>query len=837
MNNSIINILCKIICSLLFALGIFFLRSSMMLNAQSPRPTLEKLAKGAHKTLMAGISPNGRYAFVSTADENTETTFTISDTQDPQRKLSKKNVSKHFFISKDILLLLSGNTLTKIELPSQKELEIQHVKNIEFLESGQLLLHYDGTRNNLLEILDRDFSVRQQIGSVIRWQNTEDELIVFQNEGGKKNLLKVSGDGKFYTTIWSSVHEVYTMAAFKGKKGEYIVGVSTPKALKTFYVRKDLTSIELNDPAIMDYDHLTINSSSDRDAVLLRLSKKLPLNDELVSIWYGNKKDLGEYIYNERVITNVLWYPKENLAVILDPNFTDYTAVGLSNMFLRVKIDRNKVDIKDGFHGVNEDEIHLWNSKTGVDHLLGKDGGYMYFDKEGKNLLFYSQNHWKILNTDTLGERRIDMPGYAEPYFSSAGTILWCSKGDLWEQNLSNLKNKKLLSVEFDNIEILNKVRKSTEAGLRRMHQYVDRENILILASNENSISSTYFAVDTNKKIEVIPETTDRIQFFKTSEDGKTFVWTAENYNKTPVLMSKDRSSPAKKICSTNTEDHRAGLISKKILHYKGVNNEDLRSTLFLPPDFDAESKYPVVLSIYEKLDQITNKYVLPTFKNTKEINVRFLLESGYLVLLPDINYGEAGPVRSALYCINNVLDELQKVEQADMKRVGLMGQSFGGYETNFIATQSDRFAAYISGASVADLIHLYYAYNYNFKSPDYYRIEEGQFRMFDTFENNKQKYFDNNPLYHASKVKAPMLLWTGTHDQNIQTEETRSFYNALRKYRKPVVALFYTGEGHSLGTMQAQRDFTLRALDWFDYFLQDKQGIPWIDKQMKDAL
>ncbi|AZA64396.1 hypothetical protein EG345_06515 [Chryseobacterium carnipullorum] len=124
---------------------------------------------------------------MATADENTtETTFTISDTQNPQRKFSKKNVSKHFFISKNILLLLSGNTLTKIDLPSQKELEIQHVKNIEFLESGQLLIHYDGTRNNLLEILDRDFSVRQQIGSVIRWQSIEDELIVFQNESGKR---------------------------------------------------------------------------------------------------------------------------------------------------------------------------------------------------------------------------------------------------------------------------------------------------------------------------------------------------------------------------------------------------------------------------------------------------------------------------------------------------------------------------------------------------------------------------------------------------------------------------------------------------------------------------
>ncbi|MFX6717058.1 prolyl oligopeptidase family serine peptidase, partial [Acinetobacter baumannii] len=83
----------------------------------------------------------------------------------------------------------------------------------------------------------------------------------------------------------------------------------------------------------------------------------------------------------------------------------------------------------------------------------------------------------------------------------------------------------------------------------------------------------------------------------------------------------------------------------------------------------------------------------------------------------------------------------LSTIPQADMKRVGLIGQSFGGYETNFIAGHTDRFAAYISGASISDIIHTSYSFNYNFHSPDYWRYEEGQFRMNTDFVNNSKKY------------------------------------------------------------------------------------------------
>ena len=105
-------------------------------------------------------------------------------------------------------------------------------------------------------------------------------------------------------------------------------------------------------------------------------------------------------------------------------------------------------------------------------------------------------------------------------------------------------------------------------------------------------------------------------------------------------------------------------------------------------------------------------------------------------------------------------------------------------------------------------------------------------------FSADKSLYFKNNPGYHAEKVNAPVLLWSGLEDKNVTSDHSMAFYNALRRNRKVVVALFYKGEGHNLQNEQAQFDLTGRIMDWFDYFLKGNAECEWISKGIsrKDA-
>lgn len=808
-------------------------------SAQTPRPVLDSLASKSESVLDLEMSPTGRYAIISKSHESREPSLTISDTKNPLSKIVKSGISKYFFVKDDMILMQKGNIAYRIDLCTKKETLITNVQNIGTVEGSDLfLIHFDSTRNNELEIYDKNLNLRKTIQSVSRWTVTKDETIVFTSIFNEKKLVRLNADNGSVKEIWSSQENVYNIVKADIQIGGYIITYVTEVGLRTFWTDGNNRRIELQSPSLQHYDHIIVNKSSDPKAVFLTVSKKIPSDNQIVSLWYGNEQDLKIYTQGERKLTHFLWYPDENRIVILDTDYKGYSAIGQTGNFLRVKTDRTKADVMEGFHGINKDDVYLWNSITGKDIPLRKDLGFLYIDPTGRYLLSIQEDSWQLFDTECLQGRFIDMPKEAVPYFTTEHSILWCKTNEVWEQSILQLDKKRLFYAPWaDHMGIINRKKESTDAGTDRMFHYTyQKDNLIICAGNKNENTVSYISLKGKTKKVIVPETTDRINKFKIGGNNNQYIWSSENYNRIPRVVKSSLKQPDTVIDILNRQDVKAEQIKRVIINYKDSNDRDLKASVFFPPDFNPEKKYPVVLSIYEKQQEFANRFLLTTMKNGRGINVRLLLESGYIVMLPDITYGDQGPGLSVLLCVNHALDALSAIPQVDMKKVGLMGQSFGGYETNFIAANSERFAAFISGASVSDIIHTSYSFNYNFQSPDYWRYEEGQFRMNTSFVNNNKKYFDNNPLYQASQVQAPMLLWTGTADKNVDQEETRTLFNVLRKYRKPVIALFYKDEGHSLSAKNAQTDLSLRVLDWFDYFLQNKKNIAWISKQMKEA-
>ena len=275
------------------------------------------------------------------------------------------------------------------------------------------------------------------------------------------------------------------------------------------------------------------------------------------------------------------------------------------------------------------------------------------------------------------------------------------------------------------------------------------------------------------------------------------------------------------------SENNAIFSLRQEIISYTNSDGMPLKGILYYPLNYNPSEKYPMVVHIYEKQRHYSNLYPYPSYNDETGFNIRLLLEKGYFVYLPDIliQWGK-GPGLNALDCVNHALDAIAGNPLIDTDNVGLIGHSFGGYETDFIATHSGRFAAYVSGSGHSDILRDYYSFNYGFLRPDLVRIEANQYKMGVPFSGNKELYFRNNPINYAEQVTAPVLLWSGTEDQNVTSDNTMAFYIALRRNGKTVTALFYKGEGHGLQTQQAQFDLTSRTLDWFDYFLKDETEI-----------
>lgn len=152
----------------------------------------------------------------------------------------------------------------------------------------------------------------------------------------------------------------------------------------------------------------------------------------------------------------------------------------------------------------------------------------------------------------------------------------------------------------------------------------------------------------------------------------------------------------------------------------------------------------------------------------------------------------------------------------------GLYGHSFGGYETNFIISQTNIFAAAVSGAGVSDIISMYFNISRNaYFQTDMWRFENQQFRIGKSLYDDKEAYVSNSPIMHAENVKTPLLLWAGKNDRIIPWNQSITYYLALRKLGVITEMLVYPDEDHSLEKPDNQKDLSRRMMAWFDHLLK----------------
>jgi dipeptidyl aminopeptidase/acylaminoacyl peptidase len=239
-----------------------------------------------------------------------------------------------------------------------------------------------------------------------------------------------------------------------------------------------------------------------------------------------------------------------------------------------------------------------------------------------------------------------------------------------------------------------------------------------------------------------------------------------------------------------------------------------------------------MIVYIYEKQTAIRHRYVNPTLLNGSILNASIFASQGYFVLYPDIVYTVGSPGFSATDCVTAATRAAMAMAPIDKNKIGLIGHSFGGYETNFIVTQTDLFAAAIAGSSLSDFISGYLSVNWDTKNTNSWRYEFQQMRMGKTLFENYEGFQRNSPINFVSNVITPLLTYTGTEDTNVNPYQTMEFYLALRRLKKEHVMLLYPKENHTMQGRENQIDLTNKISEWFGYYLKEEKKPQWFEPQ-----
>ncbi len=316
------------------------------------------------------------------------------------------------------------------------------------------------------------------------------------------------------------------------------------------------------------------------------------------------------------------------------------------------------------------------------------------------------------------------------------------------------------------------------------------------------------------------------------AEEADVFMYTRETNEQHPDVYLAGADLKGKQVTSANQQQQDYAWSSgSRLVDYEGIDGKKLQAALYLPANYQSGKSYPTIVYIYEKLSSQLNLYSPP---RTGGFSRSIYNSRGYAVLMPDIEYRLDDPGRSAVECVLPALKAAVKTGVVDPERVGLHGHSWGGYQTAFLITQTDKFKAAVAGAPLTNLISMYSSIYWNSGSANQPIFEASQGRFTAGYWEKLDAYTRNSPVYFAKRVTTPLLLLHNDEDGAVDWNQGIEYFNALRRLKKPVVMLQYKGENHGLAKPENRRDYSLRMAEFFDHYLKGEPAPEWLQEGVK---
>jgi dipeptidyl aminopeptidase/acylaminoacyl peptidase len=330
------------------------------------------------------------------------------------------------------------------------------------------------------------------------------------------------------------------------------------------------------------------------------------------------------------------------------------------------------------------------------------------------------------------------------------------------------------------------------------------------------------------------PDSAHRVWFDKSvtglgkAKDADVYAYTVQTFDDSPdIFVSNADLSAAKQVTSTNPFQSKYAWGHAELIEYKSDRGERLQAALYYPAGYQAGRKYPMIVYLYERLSDGLHRYVAPSERDY--YNTSVFTSNGYVVLQPDIVFRPREPGISVVECVGPAVKHAIGMGVADGSRVGVVGHSWGGFDTAFLTTHTDLFAAGVAGAPITDLVSNYGNHHWSSGIAETDHIETGQQRMEVPLYEDLPAYIRNSAVFNVQNMKTPLLIEVGDADGTVFWHQGIELYNIARRAKKNVVLLAYAGEDHGLRKKANQIDYQQRILQWFGHYLKNEPAQEWI--------
>lgn len=585
------------------------------------------------------------------------------------------------------------------------------------------------------------------------------------------------------------------------------------------------------------------------------------LEDEkpVLDIWTWKDKELQpEQKINldkekKRSYKAVYLTDKDKFAQLANPEVREIKTIQKGNGLVALGIDQSPYKLESSWTGKANADYYLVDIETGSKRQIVRDKSLVSLSPGGNFIVWYNQADSCYYSRSTgnnadeaikltkqvrvsFCDERWDMPGIPKPYGIAGWAendkyIFIYDRYDIWRIDLEG--NKVPVSATH-NYGRKNSLRFRYEK-LDPEEEFIDTNKpIIVSAFDELNKSDGYFSADlrnySDPRLLIMEDY--RFENLKKAKKADVLIWTREDVNESPAVWTGTIAFDRRhQLSDANSQQKQFVWPGVRLVHWDSFSGEKLEGLLYFPETINPEKKYPMIVYFYERNADNLHAYTSPA-PTRSTINRTFYTSNDYIVFIPDITYRDGYPGQSAF---NAVVSGTQIISNMfpfiDRTKIGIQGQSWGGYQTAWLITQTNMFAAAMAGAPVANMTSAYGGIRWESGLVRMFQYENDQSRIGGTLWDKPLQYIENSPLFYVPKINTPLLIMHNDNDGAVPWYQGIELFTAMRRLSKPAWMLTYNNEEHNLKAENwANRmDLTIRTKQFFDHYLKHEPMPSWM--------
>ena len=283
-----------------------------------------------------------------------------------------------------------------------------------------------------------------------------------------------------------------------------------------------------------------------------------------------------------------------------------------------------------------------------------------------------------------------------------------------------------------------------------------------------------------------------------------------------------------------NAHFAQVAVARRTLVEYRGGDGDVLAAQIVHPAGYQPGRRYPTVVWVYPNTERAEIADTL-AFRPGSFLwwQPELLAARGYAVVIPTFSLPAADQPRDmyseVLKDVLPAVDVAVQAGVADPERVGVFGESFGGWAVYALITQTDRFRAAVATLGRGNLLASYGT----FDARDRYGTRLREMGWPESFESeyyynfhqppwvDGARYARNSPIHHLDRVTTPVLIAQGDMD-SVPLQEGEQVFTQLYRMGKRARFVRYWGEAHDFMSPANIRHLWSEIGAWFDAHLRD---------------